>query len=188
MSKKHRHPKAESSVEVNLQPEMTMDTKPQKNTATKILSDLNKPKIKQTWGDIDSLRDSIANYVAQMADDINASVELVKQVGCDHIEEFNVAVQKTNRDFEKFLTDFEKVKASHEGKAGLIDSPEETALAIQVFENYNQFYTYFSGVMHHSLISFTEYALEAKSRLEAQMREEQATKDEEIKKEEKVDE
>lgn len=123
---------------------------------------------KQTWEALAAIGDEIAGFIAQMANDINESVELVKRVGCDHIAEFNAVVLKTNKDFETFLGDFEKIKAKHSGKTGYIDGPDDLALSLSIFEDYNQFNAYFNGVMHHTLISFTEYALEAQDRLRQQ--------------------
>lgn len=129
--------------------------------------------IKQTWESLEDISREIGQWMAQMAQDIHDSVELVKIAGCEHIQEFNAAVIKTNSDFVKFMADYEKVRAKHAGKNGFIQSPDDLALALQIFEDYNQFRAYFDGVMHHSLISFTEYALEAKDRLAAKAAEEE---------------
>lgn len=123
---------------------------------------------KQTWEALAEIGDSIGNYIAQMASDINESVELVKTAGCEHLSEFNAVVIKTNSDFTTFIDDFDKIKAKHAGKTGYIDGPDDLALALSIFEDYNQFQAYFNGVMHHTLISFTEYALEAQDRLRNQ--------------------
>ena len=123
---------------------------------------------KQTWEALAGIGDGIAQYIGQMASDIHESVELVKSVGCDHISEFNAVVLKTNNDFTKFMGDFESIKAKHAGKTGYIDGPDDLALALSIFEDYNQFQAYFNGVMHHTLISFTEYALEAQDRIRKQ--------------------
>lgn len=123
---------------------------------------------KQTWEALAEIGDEIGRFIAQMASDINESVELVKRVGCDHLQEFNAAVNKTNQDFEKFISDFEKIKAKHSTKTGYIESGDDIALSFSIFEDYQQFQAYFNGVMHHTLISFTEYALEAQDRLKAQ--------------------
>lgn len=130
--------------------------------------------IKQTWEKLTEISNEIGQWIAQMAQDISDSVELVKRYGCKHIAEFNATVAKTNTDFTKFIGDYEKVKEKHASKTGLIESPDDLALALQVFEDYNQFRAYFNGVMHHSLISFTEYALEAKDRYSDILREEEA--------------
>ena len=123
---------------------------------------------KQTWEALAEIGDEIGRFIGQMASDINESVELVKRAGCDHLKEFNAVVNKTNQDFEKFIGDFEKIKAKHFSKTGYIESPDDIALSFLIFEDYQQFQAYFNGVMHHTLISFTEYALEAQDRLKAQ--------------------
>jgi hypothetical protein len=51
---------------------------------------------------------------------------------------------------------------------GSFQTPDDTALALSIFEDYTQFRAYFEGVIHHTLISFTEFALEAQDRMKAQ--------------------
>lgn len=126
-----------------------------------------------TWEGVTDISNEISNYVARMAQDINESVEMVKIAGCEHVGEFNAAVAKTNDDFNRFIGDLEKVKAKHAGKVGEIKTPDDLALSLQVFEDYQQFRAYFEGVMHHSLISFTEFALEARDRHQAKLAEEE---------------
>lgn len=129
---------------------------------------------KPTWEGITRLSDEIRNYIAQMASDINESVEMVKIAGCQNPVEFNAMVLKTNDDIMQFTNDFLKVAQMHAGRTGFIKSPDDLALSIQVHENYNQFRVKFEGVMHHSLISFTELALQARDRWQAKEKEEEA--------------
>lgn len=129
----------------------------------------------QTWEAMAAIADEIGNSIAVMAGDINESVEMVKLAGCDNVAEFNIAVNKTNSDFLKFADDFNKIKHKHRNKSGPIASPNDLALALQIFEEYNQFRVFFDGVMHHTLITFTEFALEAKDRYLALQRKEETT-------------
>ena len=119
------------------------------------------------WQMIDDLSYEIGNSIATMATSINDSVAMVRSMGCDHPDEFNILVKKTNEDLQRFADDFNRVKAQHAGKSGEILDANDNALSITVFENYLQFRALFDGTMHHSLISFTEYALEAKDRANA---------------------
>lgn len=119
---------------------------------------------KQSWEQLSDISAAIGESIAQMASDIHTTVEMVKQLGCDHIREFNAVVEKTNQDFQKFIGDYEKIRARHVGKSGFIESSQDLALSLSVFEDYQQFRAFFDGAMHHTLISFTEYALEAKDR------------------------
>lgn len=119
---------------------------------------------KQSWEQLNDISMAIGQGIAQMASDIHTTVEMVKQLGCDHIREFNAVVEKTNHDFQKFISDYEKIRARHMGKSGFIESSHDLALSLSVFEDYQQFRAFFDGAMHHTLISFTEYALEAKDR------------------------
>lgn len=122
---------------------------------------------KPSWNMLTKLKTEIGNYIGQMAEDINTSVEMVKMVGCDHIEEFNVAVNATNNDFQNFIKDFNSVAKKHEGREGIIKNPNDLALSMQIFEDYNQFRAKFEGTMHHALINFTDYSLEARDRMVA---------------------
>lgn len=120
------------------------------------------PVQKANWVQIDDFADSIANNIALMAESINETVSMVRQLGCEHIKEFDVVVGKTNDDFMRFIEDFKAVRASHAIKTGPVNSPDDHALYLSVYERYTQFYALFTGVFHHTQISFTEYALEAK--------------------------
>lgn len=128
-----------------------------------------------SWDALQDLSDEIGRTVVQMASDINDSVELVKRVGCDQPLEFNKIVEKTNQDFDTFLADYLKVKEKHKNKKGPIETDEDLAMSLRIFENYNQFQAFFHGVMHHSLIAFTEFALQAKDRILEEERKKTAT-------------
>lgn len=125
-------------------------------------------QIQAHWSQIEDFADSIAQNILMMAESINETVEMVKQVGCDHLKEFGAVVEKTNSDFSRFMEDFQAIRRSHATKTGYVTDPDDHALYLQLHERYTQFYSLFTGVMHHTQVSFTEYALEAKDRLVAQ--------------------
>ena len=131
-----------------------------------VLADDAKPGLdpvqKANWSQIDEFADSIANNIALMAESINETVTMVRQLGCEHIKEFDVVVKKTNDDFTRFIEDFKAIRVSHATKTGPVDNPDDHALYLSVYERYTQFYALFTGVFHHTQVSFTEYALEAK--------------------------
>ena len=127
-----------------------------------------KVKADQTWENLQGVSDSISKLVMSMAEQINASVEMVKQVGCEHYKEFYTVVETTNRDLLKFVDDLNKIKARHAGRHGPVVSAEDNALCLSIFEDYMSFQAYFEGVFHHTLVSFTEYALEAQDRMKKQ--------------------
>jgi len=127
-----------------------------------------------SWDKLNALSNEIAIGIMTMAEQVNESVNLVRTHGCDHPEEFNTVVLKSNQDFEKFLKDFESVKARHSHRTGSVETIDDRALMLSVYESYIQFRAFFEGVMHHTLISFTEYALEAKARLQDKLKAEEA--------------
>jgi hypothetical protein len=122
----------------------------------------------QNWSDIDQFCDVVGQSIAQMASNINESVELVKCAGCTHPAEFNAAVTKTNEDFMMFASKYNAIKERHKNRSGVVTDPDDMAEWFSVFEDYRAFFVHFEGVMHHSLITFTEFALEAQDRLAAQ--------------------
>lgn len=126
------------------------------------------------WDAIHSFSDAIATSIATMAESLNETVEMVKRLGCEHIGEFNIAVNKTNADMLKFADDFSKVRARHQHFSGLIETQDDLILSLSIIEDYKQFQAYFDGVMHHTLITFTEFALEAQDRARAQLEKETA--------------
>lgn len=120
---------------------------------------------KPTWEALGGVRDAIGGAMASIAEEINATVEMVKNVGCDHMAEFSAAVTKTNEDFNMFIGKFDAVRNRHEYKRGVIATPDDLALSLTIFEDYQSLRAHFDGVMHHTAITFTEFALEAKDRL-----------------------
>lgn len=131
-------------------------------------------KTNNSWDRLMELSNEIGQQVANLASDVDISVKLVQQFGCKHVAEFNVAVNKTNTDFLKFIDDFNKIKQRHLHKTGSFVDENDTALGLSIYEEYMQFRAYFDGVMHHSLISFTEYALEAKDIYKEKMAQQEA--------------
>ena len=127
------------------------------------------------WDAIHSFSDAIANNIAAMANSLNETVEMVKALGCEHIAEFNISVKKTNDDMLKFADDFAKVRARHHHFSGPITTPDALAMSLSIIEDYKQFQAYFDGVMHHTLISFTEFALEAQDRARAKLAKDEET-------------
>lgn len=128
----------------------------------------------QRWAAVDDLSNAIADSFAASVNGIGQTVEMVRALGCDHPNEFNTLVNKTNEDMNRFANDFQNVRAKHAGKKGIVDGPDDLALQLQVFEDYMQFRALFDGVMHHTMIAFTEYALEAKDRGMAKLKEDAA--------------
>ena len=119
------------------------------------------------WSTVDEIAQATADLIATSAMGISETVEAVKQYGCTHVAEFNATVNKTNDDLKKFSDDYLNIRNKHANKSGPITSMEDRALSISVVEEYRQFQAMFNGVMGHSVIAFTEFALEVKDRLSA---------------------
>ena len=141
-----------------------------------------------TWTRVEELRDEIRKWIDSMITDINHTVEMVKLYGCDHIAEFNIKVKTANEDLINFVKDFVKITEKHADYTGRVESDEELTLCLVVFENYVQFKAKFEGVMSHTMISFTEYLLEARDKAREKEQQEAEAKAAEEKVEEKVEE
>lgn len=124
---------------------------------------------KECWHNLDDLYQTIAEGVVKMANNIQENVSMIRRVGVvQDLKEFERNIITANNDLQRFTEELLKIKNRHAGKVGFVETPEDTSLFISIFEDYRAFYTYFEAAMHHSLITFTEYALHAKDILLAQ--------------------
>jgi len=118
------------------------------------------------WHQIEDLSHSIASMISETAQQFQTTIQMVQNIG--HVEDmarFTANVKVTMEDLEKFTEEYIKVKAKHEGKTGFITEAADRMAYLSVFEDYNALSAYFQGTMHHKLIEFTEYALNAKDKL-----------------------
>lgn len=122
---------------------------------------------KDNWAIVDEIAQATGDLIAVSVNGINETVEAVKTFGCVHVNEFNATVNKTNEDLQRFADDYVKIRQKHEGRKGAITSMEDRALSVTVVEEYRNFQAMFNGVMGHTVIAFTEFALEAKDRQKA---------------------
>lgn len=118
--------------------------------------------IQARWEDLEPIRDELANYIMVVAEQINESVELVRHFGCVHVREFNVVVDSTNADLERFTQLYQDIQAKHRGCTGEIKDGDEHSKMLSIFEEYVSLRTLVDGALQPSLVAFTEYALEAK--------------------------
>lgn len=129
-----------------------------------------------TWEALGDVANAIGAEIGNMAQSVQESVQLINTYGCEHPKEFKVAVERTNADFDKFVADFMLIKEQHTGRHGPICTPDEIALSLEIFEKYNQFRAFFGGVLHHTQITFTEFAMEAMAIAKKKQAEEEAAK------------
>lgn len=155
-----------------IQPVFSIDeTAPQKAANSEKFVDT------RTWEDLHQMRDVVGMLIRQHAESIHESVELVKTVGCDHVAEFNAVVNKTNSDLESFMVGYRKIYDRHAHLNGALETPDDVAEWLSIFEDYQAFQAHFEGVMHHTLITFTEFALEAQDRIRKQQDQASAVQD-----------
>lgn len=116
---------------------------------------------RQNWDDLKALGTEITLEVGTFADQIKQSDDLIMAYGCKHVHEYALVKSKATKMLNEFVNDLLAIKAKHEGRTGFVKDEEENTLLLNIFEDYRQFQSYFQGSMMHTMISFTEYALEA---------------------------
>ena len=124
---------------------------------------------RQTWDALEAISMVIRQEIQEMAENLHGSVELVKVAGGVNVNEFDIAVKKTNKDLQDFTTDFLKIADSHQGRKGTVKDENELADCLEIYEKYMQFKALFNGVFHHTAILFTEFSLQAKDAMEDAM-------------------
>ena len=124
---------------------------------------------RQTWDALEAISMVIRGEIQEMAENLHESVELVRVAGGVNVNEFDVAVKKTNKDLQDFTTDFLKIAESHSGRTGTVKDENELADCLEIYEKYMQFKALFNGVFHHTAILFKEFSLQAKDAMEDRM-------------------
>lgn len=124
---------------------------------------------RQTWDALEAISMSIRQEIQEMAENLHQSVELVKMAGGVNVNEFEIAVNKTNKDLQDFTSDFLKIAESHRSRTGVVKDENELADCLEIYEKYMQFKALFNGVFHHTAILFTEFSLQAKDAMQDRM-------------------
>lgn len=120
------------------------------------------------WHQLEELMNEISSMIATTANEFGRTIKIIKMAGkISDQPRFLANVKVTMEDLDKFTDEFMQIKAKHEGKNGFIETAEDRMLYLSVFEDYRALATYFQGTMHHKMIEFTEYALDAKDALVA---------------------
>ena len=118
------------------------------------------------WQQVEEFATTVAEMISTTAQEFQRTIEIVKMAGkvADDAR-FLTNVKVAMQDLETFTDEFIKVKEKYAGKNGFIETAEDRMLYLSVFEDFRALATYFQGTMHHKLIEFTEYALDAKDAL-----------------------
>ncbi len=127
------------------------------------------PQAKENWSNLTSFADELAALVFKNAESIMQTVQMVTECGgVDNPQEFARAVSTAEADLLRFSDELNKIRARHENKVGEVKSADDLTHYLSVFEDYVSFNAFFQGTIQHTMILFTEYALQAKDRLIAQ--------------------
>jgi hypothetical protein len=124
------------------------------------------PQAKENWANLDSFADELAGLVYQNAQSVMQTVQMVTQCGgVDNPKEFARAVSTAEADLLRFSDELNKIRTRHQGKVGEVQSADDLTHYLSVFEDYVSFNAFFQGTFQHTMIVFTEYALQAKDRM-----------------------
>ena len=127
------------------------------------------PQAKENWGNLDSFADELASLVYRNAESIMQTVQMVTNCGgVDNPQEFARAVSTAEADLLRFSDELNKIRTRHQNKSGEVKSADDLTHYLGVFEDYVSFNAFFQGTIQHTMIVFTEYALQAKDRMLAQ--------------------
>ena len=116
-----------------------------------------------SWYSMESFSNDVREMIYGMANSLRDSVTLVSNLGgVTNVDEFTRSVKSANADMERFTNEFLAIRSQHEDLNGFITTAEEHTKYNAIMENYISFQALFSGAMHHTMINFTEYSLQAK--------------------------
>lgn len=114
------------------------------------------------WYDLESLKDSILKLFDITATQFQETTVMIQSVGgVDRLDEYNRVVATACNDLDRYSKDLVIIMNEHAGKTGFIETAEEHAVYMAIFEKYNSFSSYFQSALHHVMIAMTDFALEA---------------------------
>jgi len=116
-----------------------------------------------SWYQLEDLSNEVANMIATTAQQFHDTIELVKKTGqSSMLKRFSTNVEVVSKDLENYTNDFIAIRDGHKDRNGFITEANDRVVFLGIFEKYQQLAALFQGTMHHKMVEFTEYALEAK--------------------------
>lgn len=116
-----------------------------------------------SWYQLEDLSNEVANMIATTAQQFHDTIELVKKTGqSSMLKRFSVNVDVVSKDLESYTNEFIAIRDAHKDRHGFINEADDRVVYLGIFEKYQQLAALFQGTMHHKMVEFTEYALEAK--------------------------
>lgn len=116
-----------------------------------------KKKTYQSWSMLEDIYKACANSVVstlQETSSILNSVEVNKYP--DIKAELEVLATGLSKDCEEFSKQLQAIHALHSGKKGLITTPDDVSLNLDVYESYVAFNSQFVGVTTNTVVSISE--------------------------------
>lgn len=123
-----------------------------------------------SWFQLEDFSQTVGTMIAETAHNFGETITLVQSIGyVKDAQRFSANVTTTMQDLDRYTNEYMTIKEKHNGRHGFITEAEDRMLYLSIFEDYRSLAAYFQGTMHHKLIEFTEYALDAKdARIEAE--------------------
>lgn len=117
------------------------------------------------WYSLEDFSNTVGAMIGETAQQFQDTIQLVKDIGfVSDMARFQANVKVAMEDLTRFTDEFVSIKERHDGKNGIITEAADRMAYLAIFEDYRALAAYFQGTMHHKLIEFTEYALDAKDK------------------------
>lgn len=130
---------------------------------------LNENRVNNTarWEDLQSLKRSVQLSIAEYAQAINASVQLLKDYKFPSAKEVTVIIDQFSDDLKKYNDDIDLIARMHDGKTGIISGAEENDIYFNAWERYSTLSASFSTISTNNMLTITQAMVEVKQQQKA---------------------
>lgn len=126
------------------------------------------PVVKQSWGEVDGIFQTIAEGLVHVGREVNSSIQLMRSLGVENNAEVSVTVRGLTRDIETFANELAQIKSRHEGFKGQVKDGEELALCLSVFQDYMVLNDRFRAIVFPAMLTVTEHLTDAMAKVKKQ--------------------
>jgi hypothetical protein len=117
---------------------------------------------KQTWEDVDSIYESIAEGIYTNMVNVRDSVQVIQAANtANDNKELLLTVKSVTHDLTTLSNELVQIKSRHEGKVGVIESDEDNSICLSVFSDYATLNDRMRAVIFPALLTLTEFTAEA---------------------------
>lgn len=122
------------------------------------------PNQDQQWEEMDQFYQSIGQGLITVGQEVNSSVQLLRNLGITENAEVAVTVNGLNRDLQQFTEDLLAIRKRHDGLVGKVKDGDELALCLSIFNDYVILNDRFRAVVFPAMLTMTEHVTEAVAR------------------------